>query len=119
MIETETTAHLLQRFGAAIARRDWPGLGAVLAPGFTATLLHTGERFDAEGFVAFNSGYPGAWVFEVDEIVDGGERAVLRSRTTLGEAVYHCASFATSSAGRLTELVEVWTEAVAPHPERG
>lgn len=119
LADTDTTARLLERFAAAITAHDWPGLTAVLAPGATVTLLHTGETFDRDAFVTFNSGYPGPWVYTADEVVDGGARAVLRAHVTSDDGTYHCASFATSAGGLLTDLLEVWTEAVAPHPTRG
>lgn len=91
----------------------------MFADGFSARLLHTGETFDGDGFVAFNRTYPGAWRFVRDEVVDGGRRAVLRARTTIGDDTWHVASFGSVDPdGLLTDLVEVWTEAVQPHPER-
>ena len=120
MNDTPSAGGVLTAFAAAIGRRDWDALRGLLADNATVTLLHTGERFDADGFVTFNRDYPGAWEFHADEVVDAGARAVLRARTTLGEETYHVATFASLDAsGRLTDLVEVWTEAVAPHPERG
>ena len=77
-------------------------------------------RFGPDEFVAFNRGYPGAWVFHPEEVVDGGDRGVLRARVVVGEESFHAATFGSlHPSGRLTDLVEVWTEAVAPHPERG
>ncbi len=70
--------------------------------------------------MAFNRGYPGAWAFHAEEVVDGGDRGALRARVVVGEQTYHVATFGSADpSGRLTDLVEVWTEAVAPHPERG
>lgn len=113
-------AAALARFADAIAARDWPALRAVLADGCTVCLLHTGEVLDADGFVAFNRDYPGDWQYLRDEVVDGGGRAVLRSRTIVGDQTWHAASFGSvDDAGRLTDVVEVWTEAVATVPGRG
>jgi hypothetical protein len=116
----QTAGTALSAFAAAIAAHDWGALRAGFADDATVTLLHTGERLDADGFVAFNRDYPAAWVFHADEVVDSGARGVLRARTTVGEETYHVATFGSlDPTGRLTDLVEVWTEAVAPHPERG
>jgi hypothetical protein len=120
MNENQTAGAALASFGAAIAGRDWHGLRALLADDASVTLLHTGERFDADGFVAFNRDYPAEWVFHVDEVVEGGTRGVLRARTLVEGDTYHAATFGSvDPSGRLTDLTEVWTEAVAPHPERG
>jgi hypothetical protein len=114
-----TSGTALTAYASAIAGHDWATLRAVLADDATVTLLHTGEQFDADGFVAFNRDYPGAWVFHTEEVVDGGDRGVLRARV-VGEETYHVATFGSlDPSGQLTDLVEVWTEAVAPHPERG
>jgi hypothetical protein len=120
MTDEQTAGPVLTAYAAAITAHDWPGLRSLLADDATLTLLHTGERFDAAGFVAFNRDYPGAWVYHRDEVVDGGSRGVLRAHTEVDGASYHVATFGSlDPTGRLTDLIEVWTEAVAPHPERG
>lgn len=109
----------LRAFARAIALRDWSALRKVLADDLGVRLLHTGEVLDADGFVSLNQTYPGDWTYVADEIVDGGDRAVLRSHTLIGEDAWHAASFATTGPdGRIAELVEIWTDAVPPHPER-
>lgn len=110
----------LATYAAAIGARDWAALRHVLCDEATVTLLHTGETFDADGFVAFNRDYPGPWEFTADDVVDGNDRGALRAHTTVGDDVFHVATFASRdpASGLLTDLVEVWTEAVAPHPTR-
>jgi hypothetical protein len=109
----------LEAYAAAIAGHDWPGLRALLADEATVTLLHTGERFGAEQFVAFNRDYPGPWTFHRDEVVDAGERGVLRAHVEAEAATFHVATFGSLDAtGRLSDVVEVWSEAVAAHPQR-
>lgn len=118
-------AETLTRFADAIATRDWDALAAVLAPGFSARLVHTGETFDRDGFVAFNRDYPGPWTFTREDLVAAGAAGVLRARVSSGRATYYAASFATlDDDGRIAELLEVWTDAVAadggqPHPHHG
>ena len=120
MDPTPSAGAALTAYAAAIAGHDWPGLRALLADEATVTLLHTGERLGAEEFVAFNRDYPEPWTFHPDEVVDAGGRGVLRAHVEAESATFHVATFGTrDSSGRLTELVEVWSEAVAPHPERG
>ncbi len=120
VMSSGTAGSALASFGACIAAHDWSGLRALLADDVSVELVHTGERFDADAFVALNRDYPGDWVFHVDEVVDGGARAVLRARTVVGDETFHVATFGSlDPRGLLTELVEVWTEAVAPHPQRG
>ncbi|MXG88764.1 hypothetical protein [Nocardioides flavescens] len=115
------TVQLLTTYAESIATRDWTRLRAVLADTTVVTLLHTGEQYDADGFVAFNRDYDGGWVFTADEVVDGGERGVLRAHVELEGETFHVATFASldATSDRLTDLVEVWTEAVSPHPARG
>jgi SnoaL-like protein len=117
---TPSAGPALSAYATAIAGHDWRALRDLLADEATVTLLHTGERLGADEFVAFNRGYPGGWVFHTEEIVDGGGRGALRARVVMGEDTFHVATFGSAdSTGRLTDLVEVWTEAVTPHPERG
>lgn len=115
----------LTRFADAIAARDWDGLADLLAPGFSARLVHTGETFDRDGFVAFNRDYPGPWAFHREDVVGSGATGVLRARVEVGTTAYHVASFGTvDGSGALVDLVEVWTDAVAtgggqPHHHHG
>ena len=115
---TASSGALLQRFADAIDTRDWEGLTALLDPALTVRLVHTGETYDRESWVAFNADYPGQWRFHADDVVDAKDRGVLRARTTDGVETFHVACFVTVVDGLVTDLVEVWTEAVAPHPDR-
>lgn len=108
-------AATLRTYADVLAARDWPGFAATLSAGFSARLVHTGEVFDRDGFVAFNRDYPGPWSFHVEDVVGAGARGVLRARVEAGPVTYHAASFGTvDEEGVLVELVEVWTEAVVP-----
>lgn len=115
----------LTRFADAIATRDWDGLAALLAADFAARLVHTGETFDRDGFVAFNRDYPGPWTFALEDVVASGSTGVLRARVSAEPATYYVASFATlDESGSIVDLTEVWTDAVAtdggrPHPHHG
>jgi hypothetical protein len=118
---TATAGHALIRLADAMDAQDWSGLAALLAPGFSARYVHTGEVFDRDGFVAINRDYPGSWRFVREDLVDAGDRGVLRARVSdaleLTDVVHHVASFATvDETGLLADLVEVWTEEVALAP---
>jgi hypothetical protein len=119
-----TTAQLLLTFSDRIDAQDWDGMSALLAPDFRARYVHTGETFDRDAFVALNRDYPGSWRFEHEDVVDGGDRGVLRSRvsdaTGASDAVFHVATFATAGPdGLLHELVEVWADQVSEVPAHG
>ena len=109
----------LTRFADLVDARDWERLPDVLAPGFSARFVHTGETFDRDGFVALNRDYPIVVRFLVEDLVATGDRAVLRARVTDGSDTWHVASFATVSAdGLITDLVEVWADTAGPESER-
>lgn len=109
----------LTRFGQAIDRQDWDAMGALLAPDFTGRYVHTAETFDRDALVALNRDYPGAWRFVYEDIVADGDRAVGRARIWDERETYHVATFVTVTGGLITELVEVWTDAVTqPDPTR-
>jgi len=119
-----TAADALLRMSDHIDAQDWTALAALLAPGFRARYLHTGEEFDAEAFVALNRDYPGSWRFQHELVVDGGATAVLRARVTdatgVSDETHFVASFATvDGRGLLLTLDELWAEVVAaPGGER-
>lgn len=113
------SAEALTRFAAILDARDWDQLPAILTEGFVAHLLHTGETFDRDGFVAFNRDYPIVVRFIVEDMVVTGDRGVLRARVTDGTRTWHVASFATVDAdGRLSDLVEVWADGDSQPPEQ-
>ncbi|MEL7977347.1 nuclear transport factor 2 family protein [Isoptericola sp. F-RaC21] len=119
-----TAAQLLLAFSDRIDARDWEGLSALLAPDFRARYVHTGETFDRDSFVALNRDYPGAWRFEREDVVDAGDRGVLRARvsdaTGASDDVFHVATFATAgNDGLLHEIVEVWADQVTEVPSQG
>ncbi len=108
-----TAAATLTKFSDAIDRQDWPGLLTLLAPGFAGHYVHDGQRFDRDSFVAFNRAYPGSWRFRWVDVVDAGDRAVGRAEVADGTETYYVASFITvDTAGKITDLTEVWTDAV-------
>ena len=110
-------ARAVRALSAAIDRRDWDALADLLAPGFTCTYLHTGERLDAEGYLRLNREYPGGpWSFDCQDVVAHGDRAAAHARVGDGTQTYHVALFVTASDDRLLDLVELWTDAVTPAP---
>ncbi len=110
-----TAARLLALLGEAIDAEDWAALHALLADDAVVRYEHTGERLDAAAYVALNRDYPGRWRFAVQEVVDGGARAVLRARVTDGAEEHAVVVLASAAGGRLLDLVEVWAEVgVAP-----
>lgn len=114
-----TAGTLLTAFATCVDNADWDGLAALLGDDFSCRYSTTGETFDKRAFVAVNSDYPGRWHFEREDIVDAGERGVLRARvsdaTGQSDEAHFVATFATARDGLLVDLVEVWAE-VAPVP---
>jgi hypothetical protein len=113
-----TTADTLTRFAEILDGREWDRLPEILAPGFTARFVHTGETFDRDGFVALNRDYPVVVRFLVEDLVTSGDRAVLRARVTDGNDTWHVASFATvDDQGLIRDLVEVWADGASQPPD--
>lgn len=120
---TEPTAGaLLGSFATCIDAADWDGLAALLADDFVCRYATTAETFDKDAFIAVNRDYPGRWRFQREEIVDAGERGVLRARVTdaMGESdeAHFVATFATARNGLLAEIVEVWAEVASVPQDR-
>lgn len=108
-----TAAEAIHRLSDTIDAQDWDGLAALLAPGFSARYVHDGRTFDREGLVAFNADYSGTWRFHWEEVLDVGNRAVGRAKVSDGTETYYVASFITvDDTGLISELTEVWTDAV-------
>ncbi len=105
----------------AIDEHRWDDLAAFLHPEFTCRLVHTGEEFGRDAWVAFNADYPGFDRLIVEDLVGSDEAAAARS-LVLGDADagpqrFACASFAHLRDGLIVELVEVWTDLDQEAPE--
>ena len=115
-------ADLLARLVEVIDAHDWDALPSLLHDDFTCRFVHTGEVFDRDQWVRLNADYPGFQRMLVDDLVADGERAVLRA-TVVGtggdqEALrFVVASFASTTDGRISELVEVWADVDQQAPE--
>lgn len=111
-----------QALATVVDAHDWEALAALLHPDFTCRLVHTGESFDASGWVRFNADYPGFERFVLLDAVAHGDRAVGRARVTgrdaTGEQEYAVAFFLTVRDGLLLEDTEVWTDVAAAPPSR-
>ena len=115
-------ATLLTRLAEVIDAHDWDGLADLLHPDFRCTLAHTGEVFDRDEWVRLNADYPGFQRMLVEDLVSGGDRAVLRATVTGtsrdGEdQAFAVASFATVRDDLIVELTEVWTDLDQQAPE--
>ncbi|GAA4345345.1 hypothetical protein [Angustibacter luteus] len=108
---------VMRTFWQLIDAADWVGLRALLDDDFRARFAHTGEEFDADGFVRFNADYPGRWRAEVVELVRDGDREVTRTRVFDDSEEHWVASFGESRDGRLVALVEVWADGTSTPPE--
>ncbi|MBS2939044.1 GNAT family N-acetyltransferase [Nocardioides sp. J2M5] len=110
----DTTA-VMTRLVEVIDAHDWASLPGLLHPDFTCRLVHTGEVFDRDDWVAFNADYPGFQRMHLKDLVVDGGRGVLRA-TVVGtdgngdDELFAVASFAEVRDGLLVELVEVWAE---------
>jgi hypothetical protein len=108
-------AEVLREMWARIDAQDWDGMAGLLDPRLEVRYTDTGETFDPAAFVRLNREYPGRWHVDVEDVVGAGDRAVSRARVSDGQETFHVASFATVRGGRVTGLVEVWSETgVAP-----
>ncbi len=98
----------------AIDEHRWADLSPFLHEEFVCVLVHTGEAFGREDWIAFNAGYPGFDRLRVEELVAEEDAAVCRShvtsRTDGGVQHFACASFAHMREGLIVRLTEVWTD---------
>lgn len=119
MASNSEAVRVLTNLWELIDAQRWDELTDVLDPAVDVRYVHTGEQMDAAGFIRLNRDYPGRWRARIVDIVGAGDRAVSRTHVTDGTENHWVASFATTKAGRITELVEVWTEGgQSPPPGR-
>jgi hypothetical protein len=99
--------------------QQWDKITDLLDAAVQVRYVHTGEVLDAESYVRLNRDYPGRWHAAVHDMVGDGDRAVSCTRIYDDQQAFWVASFATIRNGRITELLEVWTDAgQQPPPSR-
>jgi|SRR6185369_13318912 hypothetical protein len=117
---SENAEQTLRALWDRIDKRDWAGLGRLLAPGLQTRYLASDELIDgAEAFVRLNAEYPGRWRATVLDLVAAGDRAVSSTRVEAEDAgeAHFVTSFATVHGGLVTELTELWAEAGQEVPQ--
>ncbi|MDJ0771655.1 MAG: nuclear transport factor 2 family protein [Ilumatobacter sp.] len=98
--------------------RDWDGAAALLAPDLTVEWTQTGERFEADGFVAMNQAYPEGWSIDVVETLGAGSRVAAQVRVDQPPHTFWCAGFYEVVDGQVVSGVEHWVTAGSePPPE--
>ena len=119
MAEHYEAVRVLNDLWAVIETQQWDKIPDLLDPAVQVRYVHTGELLDAESYVRLNRDYPGRWHAAVHDMVGDGDRAVSRTRIYDAGQTFWVASFATTRDGRITELVEVWTDAGQQPPPIG
>ena len=112
----------MTRLAEVIDAHDWDTLPSLLHPEFRCRYVHTGEVLDAEGWVRLNADYPGFQRFLLEDVVAAGDRAVGRAMVTAAgpggaDLRFVVASFLTTEAGVVRDLVEVWADVDQAPPE--
>lgn len=104
----------------AIDEKRWEDLEVFLHPDFVCQLVHTGESFDRDDWIRFNSDYPGFEHLKIEDLVAGPVEAACRSHVTgrneTGTQHFECASFARMRDGLIVRLTEVWTDVAQQAP---
>lgn len=95
---------------------DWAGAAQLFSSGFELNWPQSGERFDAEGFVAVNSQYPteGLWRFDVSFILVDGSEAVSRAEVSDGAVQATVISHFVIEQDRIAAMTEFWPEPYEP-----
>lgn len=115
-------AALASALVTSIDAHDWTALAGLLHEDFRCELVHTGEVFEKDHWVALNRDYPGFERMILRDLVAVPGRAVLRAQVTGrdGEGAlqqFEVASFLTLRDNLIGELTEVWADVgVAPPP---
>lgn len=98
----------------AIDEHRWDDLAGFLHPDFVCRLVHTGETFGRDDWIAFNRDYPGFDHLKIEDFVASSAEAACRSHITGhsedGMQRFECASFARMKDGMIVLLTEVWTD---------
>jgi hypothetical protein len=108
--EQSEAVRVLEDLWAMTDAQQWDKIPDLFDPAVQVRYVHTGEVLDVDSYVRLNREYPGRWHAAVHDIVGDGDRAVSCTRIYDDEQTYWVASFATIRSGRITDLVEVWTE---------
>ena len=104
---------LWRRFQA----RDWEGARELLADDFVAEWPHSGERFDADGFIEVNRRYPGDWSLTLRRVVAQADAAVSDVEVAHEQdGIFFAASFFELRDGLIVRVREYWVAAGSEQP---
>lgn len=111
----------LRELMTAINEHRWEDLAQYLHDDFVCHLVHTGESFSRDEWIAFNADYPDFDTITIEELVSTDMHAACRSFVSNvgsnGAPQFACASFARMTDGRISSLTEVWTDLDQQAPE--
>jgi len=96
-----------------IDRREFGQAGALLAPQIRIVWPASCEILDRDQWVRANAEYGGDWAASVEHVVASGREAVCAARVWARDDPsrrFHAVSFATVEGGRITALVEYWSD---------
>jgi hypothetical protein len=110
---------LVTAFADRLERRDWAGLGELLAPDVVYELPQTRERIRGrDRYVTFNAEYPGDWHIEPQVIVGDELHGALLFRWTLDDESSLAVAFFEHDGERITKVTDFWPEPYEPPPGR-
>jgi hypothetical protein len=118
MTKQSEAVRVLGDLWAMTDAQQWDKIPDLLDPAVQVRYVHTGEVLDRGSYVRLNREYPGRWHVAVHDMVGDGDRAASCARIYDGEQTFWVASFATTRDGRITEMVEVWTDDGQQPPPR-
>lgn len=111
-------ADVVRAFWHALAKRDWDGVRAVLAPDVVVDWVETAERFTGpDAVVRVNAEYPEGWSIEVLRVVAEGSVVVAEVQVPHRDiGVFRVAAFMEVADGLITRSVEYWNQVGGSQP---
>ncbi|MGV9536214.1 nuclear transport factor 2 family protein [Streptosporangium sandarakinum] len=116
MDESSGTRQAVRAYVDSTERRDWEGLGALLAEDVVYEMPQTRERIRGKAaFLRFNMEYPGDWHLELRRVVADGRHAAAWIDARVGAGHQDaCVWFETSEQGLISRIVDYWPEPYEP-----
>jgi ketosteroid isomerase-like protein len=113
------TVDIARRYLGAIEARDWDSWLTLISPEVVYELPQSRERIRGrEGFLSFNTSYPGDWHLEEKLVLGDESRAVIWVAWRAGDDSGDAQMFLElDDAGRITRVTDFWPEPYDP-PQR-
>ena len=105
---------VIESFWRIIHNQVFDELKLICSKDLIVSLANTGEQFNLNNYIEFNSIYPGNWEVEVIDIKEVGNNILSITEVFDDSGSHTCIAFFKVEEGLIVEQIEYWGENSTP-----